>query len=209
MTSHPKAPDNPAESNVDEQELVEGLRARDPKAYRVLIERYGPMVLGVTRRFLRDEADARDCVQETFLSVYRSADRFEGRARLQTWLRRIATNAALMRIRSRRSRPEDAIDPQGPTYDEFAFREGPRRANALTPDEILERAETTDLVRRAVDRLPEPYRAVLLLRDIEGHSTAEAAEMLDVSEGTVKTRLHRARTRLKEQLESLFAEDAS
>ena len=113
-----------------------------------------------------------------------------------------------MRLRAGRSRPEDPVDPQGPTYDEFSFREGPRRANGFTPEELLEREETRGLVQSAIDSLSQQYQLVLVLRDIEGFSTGEVAEMLGDSEAAIKTRLHRARNALKRFLQPLFEEES-
>ncbi len=156
---------------------------------------------------LRDEEDARDCVQEALLSAHRALGDFEGRARLGTWLHRIATNAALMRLRKRRTQQEEPFEEGLPSFDRFGNRLGPERSNALSPEELLQRADARKRVWEALDALPESYRTVLLLRDIEGFSTRETAEWLETTEGGVRVRLHRARSALKERLRPLFAEE--
>ena len=166
-------------------------------------------LLSVARRIVRSEEDARDCVQETFLSAYRKIGDFEERSRLRTWLHRIVTNAALMKLRARKPVSEAPLDRGTPSYDVDGFRDGPRRANSYSPEELLMRADTRKQVHFAIDRLPESYRTVLLLRDIEGYNTQEVAVSLATTEGNVKVRLHRARTALKELLTPLFEEDAS
>ena len=192
---------------ADDASVVAKLRAGDRQAFEELVRRHGPGLLRASRRIMRNEEDARDCVQETFLAAHRSIDQFEGRASLGAWLRRIAVNAALMKLRARRSRPEVPIDEFLPSYDESSFREGPRRTHSLTPLQLLERNDTRKIVRSAIDELPENYRIVLLLRDIEGYTTAETAELLQATPGAIKVRAHRARTALKELLAPLFDED--
>ena len=187
--------------------LVAGLRSGDAKAFEQMVRSYGPRLLAVARRIVPSEEDARDCLQETFLAAHCSIEAFEDRSRLGAWLHRIVTNAALMKLRARRARPEEPIDSFQATYDRYSFREGPRRTNALTPEELLQRSDTSKAVRQALERLPESYRTVLLLRDIEGYDTRETAVFLETSEGAVKVRLHRARTALKELLGPLFDEE--
>ncbi|MCG8592443.1 MAG: sigma-70 family RNA polymerase sigma factor [Proteobacteria bacterium] len=191
-----------------EAERVAALRRGENGAFDELVRRHGPKLLAVARRILRDEELARDCVQETFLSAYRAIDRFEERSTLSTWLHRIVTNAALMKLRARRGRPEEPLDGREPMYDRYGFRVGPIRANALTPEELLQRSGTRERVREAIDQLPEGHRTILMLRDLDGFTTREAAELLGISTGAAKVRLHRARTALKESLAPLFEEEA-
>jgi len=154
------------QSGIDEDALLAGLRAGDDQAYERMVRAYGGRLLAVAQRILRNEEDARDAVQTAYLSAFRSIERFEGGCRLSTWLHRIVVNAALMKLRSRRRRPEESIEPLLPTFVDdghhalqFATWEG--------ADALLERSETRQLVRDAIDRLPESYRTVLVLRDIE------------------------------------------
>ena len=153
---------------------------------------------------LRSEEDARDTVQDAFVSAFRSLPSFKETCRLSTWLHRITVNAALMRLRARRRKPEEAIDDLLPGFleDGHHVRHPPEwREEAF---EILTRREDRDFVRAAIDRLPESYRTVLLLRDIEELDTAEVAQALQVTETVVKVRLHRARQALRTLLEPRF-----
>ena len=183
--------------------LLARLRAGDDDAYRELLHSHGARLLAVARRILRDEEDAQDCLQDAFLSAFRSIERFEGKAKLGTWLHRIVVNACLMRLRTRKRKPEELVDPQLSAFDDYGFRIGPSEAESPSADELLERSEVRERVRRAIDGLPESYRTVLLLRDIEELSTAEAAEMLETTPGAVKVRLHRARLELRNRIGSL------
>jgi len=186
---------------VDERALLQRLRAGENAAFAELIRRHGGRLLSVARRFLVSEEDARDAVQEAFISAFRSIDRFEASAMLSTWLHRIVVNAALMKLRTRRRKPEQSIEELLPGFLEnghIARPASPWRKNAL---EGLEREETSALVREKIQALPEGYRNVLLLRDIEDFDTQEPAQLMGISEGAVKTRLHRARLALRELLE--------
>lgn len=190
-----------ARPGSDDEVLVERLRAGEEGAYEELVRAHGGRMLAVARRFLPSEEDARDAVQDAFLSAFRSIDRFEGQARLSTWLHRIVVNASLMKLRTRRRKPEQSIEDLLPGFLEdghLARPPSPWRAADL---DGAERADLRDLILRSIRSLPETYRNVLLLRDIEDLDTEETAEMLGISAGAVKTRLHRARQALRELLE--------
>jgi len=181
----------------DDARLLEGLRRGDDAAYEELVRSQGGRLLAVTRRILGDEDDARDAVQEAFLSAFKSIDRFQGGSLVSTWLHRIAVNAALMKLRSRRRRPEESIDDLLPKYLDDGHPAQPAVPWKNLSDAQLIRAETRKQVRAAIDQLPEGYRTVLVLRDIEELDTAEAAELLGMTKNAVKTRLHRARQALR------------
>jgi RNA polymerase sigma-70 factor (ECF subfamily) len=191
--------DRPEAPGEDERALVAALRAGDDGAYEQLVRSHAPRMLAVARRLLGDGEDARDAVQEAFGSAFRSIGSFAGQARLSTWLHRIVVNAALMRLRTRRRKPEQPLDDLLPRFESDGHRRDP--GGPWQPAERLERREARKLVRDAIERLPESYRTVLVLRDIEGLDTAQAAELLGVSTGVVKTRLHRARQALRTLLD--------
>lgn len=193
-----------ASATVDEADLLARLRAGDEAAYELLVRTYSGRLLAVTRRILGSEDDARDAVQEAFVSAFRSLARFEGEARLSTWLHRIAVNAALMRLRTRKRHPEESIEPLLPVYQEDGHHAERFTAWAEPVDVALQRAETRGIVRRAIDQLPDSYRTVLLLRDIEGLDTNETAAMLGTTTNAVKIRLHRARQALRTLLDPHF-----
>lgn len=179
--------------------------AGDPAAFESLVRLYGPRMLTVARRILGNDDDAADAVQEAFLSAFRSLGRFESQSSLGTWLHRIAVNAALMRLRTRRRRPERSIDELLPTFKEDGHRNVEREAWTDCPEVLLARRETASLIRAKIDELPCDYRTVLILRDIEGLDTEDTATYLGLQVGAVKTRLHRARMALRELLESELA----
>lgn len=196
-------------SGVEEKELLDRLRRGDADAFESLVRETTPRLLAVTRRLLRSEEDAQDAVQEAFLSAFRSLERFQGDALLSTWLHRIAVNAALMRLRSRRRKPEESLEDLLPRFLEDGHHEktpAPWRENL---DVALESRELRAQIREAIDGLPDAYRNILMLRDIEELDTAEVAEILGISAGAVKTRLHRARMALRTQLDPTMRAEAS
>jgi RNA polymerase sigma-70 factor (ECF subfamily) len=177
---------------ADESTLVEALRAGNESAFEYLVSTQRERMQAVARRFFAEEEDVRDAVQEAFLAAYRGIDRFEGQARLSTWLHRVVVNACLMKLRSRRRKPEQSLD------------EGTAAGLvSLDPEDAqsrLERREDAAEVQDAISTLPEHHRRVLLLRDIEDRDTRETAEVLSISPAAVKTRLHRARVALRSRL---------
>ena len=187
-----------------EDEIVAGLVAGEERAFEQVVRDQGPRLLSVCRRFLRNEEDARDAVQEAFLSAYASIGRFEQASRLSTWLHRIAINCCLMRLRTRRRKPEEPIEDYLPKFAADGHQSPSSRPWGASAEELLERAQTGRIVRDAIDALPNSYRSVLLLRDIEELSTGEAARLLEISENAVKIRLHRARQALRGRLDAEF-----
>lgn len=172
------------------------LQRRDPAAFRQLVETYSPRIYNLALSMLANPDLAEDVLQETFISAYRAIDRFEGRAHVSTWLYRIAHNAVLMRLRKEKRAPqvqslEDEVDaetlPGTDGWDE-------------TPERQLLQAELRQKMDEALANLSEALRSVFVLRDVQGLSTAETAEVLDLSQTAVKSRLHRARLALRDQL---------
>jgi RNA polymerase sigma-70 factor (ECF subfamily) len=189
---------------MDEAALVDGVRAGDERAFEALVRRDTGRLLAVTRRILGNEDEAREAVHEAFISAYRARGQFQAEARLTTWLHRIAINAALMKLRARRRRAEQAIEDLLPRFLPNGHHVEQFRSWSEPVDVALARQETAAAVRQAIDRLPESFRMVLLLRDIEGLSTEEAAVMLGTTPNAVKIRLHRARMALRTLLAPLF-----
>jgi RNA polymerase sigma-70 factor (ECF subfamily) len=193
-----------SDSAAADAELLERLRAGEDAAFEELVRANAGRLLAVARRYMKSEEDAQDVVQEAFLSAFRSLDRFEGGSRLSTWLHRIAVNAALMKLRTRRRKPEEPIEDLLPRFREDGRPLRPAIPWRPLPDDLLGQKELRDLVQACVDSLPESYRHVLLLRDIEEFDTEETAEILGISPNAVKTRLHRARQALRGLLNPHF-----
>ena len=171
-----------------------------------MVERHSSTVYNLALRLMNNPQEAEEVLQETFISAFRSLDRFEGRSRLGTWLYRIAYNAALMRLRKRELATSSIDEP-------LVNEEGESLPRQLIdwsslPDDAVLGAELRSVLEQAVGMLPETLRTVFVLRDIEGLSTAETAEVLGLTETNVKVRLHRARLALRERLTAYFAGSA-
>ena len=193
-----------AMTTVDDQTILAGLRAGDQQAYETLVRVHGGRMLAVARRFVRNDEDAQDIVQSAYLSAFRAVGRFEGNCLIGTWLHRIVVNTALMTLRSRRRKPEASIEDLLPAFQEDGHHVEQFSDWAAPADELINRAETRALVRTCIERLPDTYREVLMLRDIEELSTDEAARLLAITPTAVKVRLHRARQALSTLLRREF-----
>jgi RNA polymerase sigma-70 factor (ECF subfamily) len=186
-----------------DRKLMERIRSGDKAACAECIELHSPAIYRLALRLMKNPDEAEDVVQETFLSAFRGISRFDGRSTLRTWLFRIAWNAAMMRLR--RKEPdflsvEDASEPEtGAPVPKELFDW------CCLPEAELEKKEVRAELERAIGSLPELLRAAFIMREMEGLTTGEAATALGVSEDVVKTRLHRARLQLRENLAEFFA----
>ncbi len=185
-------------------DLIASIKAGNDDAIESLVKEHASWMTAVAWRITRDQALAEDCVQEAFLNALRKISDFEGRSTLKTWLHRIVVNQALVKLRQRGRANEVQIDQWMPEFDENACRIEQRWPRIPTPEELLERQDNRAFILAQIDQLPESYRIVLQLRDIEELSTSEVAELTGLSEINVKVRLHRARSALKKLIEPLL-----
>jgi len=182
---------------------LEALRARDRAEFARLVEAYSGVIYRLAIKMLDNPQDAEDVLQETFLKAFKALPNFDGRSSLSTWLYRIATNEALMLLRKRKVQFVSIDEPQ--ESDEAAQEPLEIVDFCCLPEVELLSAEARRNLDQAIERLSPNLRIVFLLRDIEGLSTQEAAQVLNLSETAVKTRLSRARLNLREQLSSYYA----
>ena len=183
--------------------MLEGLQRDDDRCAETLVRTHAAALLHLANRYLDDEEDARDAVQEGFGAAFVAIDQFRGDSELRTWLHRLVVNVCLRKIRRGVREPEVSLDELLPVFDARDCRIEPLRSVA-GPETLLEQKEIRVLIRRLISELPESYRAVILLRDIEGYSTREAAMAMGITEGSLKVRLHRARAALKSKLEPIL-----
>jgi RNA polymerase sigma-70 factor (ECF subfamily) len=188
------------ESRAAEAALIARVRSGDETACEELVRDYGPRMLAVARRFLSCHEDCNDAVQDAFISAFRAIDSFGGTSSLGTWLHRVTVNACLMKLRRRKG--EAAIEPLLPQFVADGHHAAPVPAWDGDAFAAVSAAETRAWVRACIERLPEPYRVVLILRDIEERDTRETAQLLQCTVANVKTRLHRARQALRTLLEA-------
>ncbi len=180
--------------------LVDRLRNGEERAVEDLVDRYGAWIHRVTRRLLDDPRDAEEVTQDVLLTVVRQIRAFKGEAALSSWIYRIAVNAALARLRARRARPEVSLEPLLPVFDEEGRLAGPVTDWSGRLEDPALAAEARAATERALARLPAEYRAVVLLRDVEGLSNDEVARALGLTVAAAKSRLHRARLALRQAL---------
>jgi RNA polymerase sigma-70 factor (ECF subfamily) len=197
---------------VTDDELLARLKAGDEAAFMDLVDRYGPLMLRIALMHVSSRAVAEEVVQEAWLGVLRGLDRFEGRSSLKTWILRITANQARTRgEREHRSVPVSALSPDDaePAVDPARFRpfDDPRYPGGWTlppaplPEESLLADETLARVREAIARLPPRQQEVILLRDVEGWDPEEVGDALGLSAGNQRVLLHRARSKVRNELE--------
>ena len=195
------------DSVQDDRELMTRAQAGDMSAFEALVSRHEDKVYGLALRMTRSEADAAEITQDTFLSAYQHLGEFRGEAAFGSWVHRIAANNALMRLRRQKVLDIVSDEITGPEFTERgSLAELPdsdwsKRADDKVLDDELGRA-----IRAATDALPEGYREVFLLKDVEGLSYEEISEMVGISIPAVKSRLHRARLALREAIDAFYKE---
>ena len=186
----------------DESSLVHAAKAGDISAFEELVRRYDRNVFRIAQHITQNREDAEDVVQDAFLKAYENLDQFQGQSKFYTWLVRIAVNEALMKLRKRRPERMVSLDEEVKTEDDAL----PREVADWTPnpEQQYTQAELRDILSRTIQGLPPGFRTVFVLRDVEGLSTEETAEALDLSIPAVKSRLLRARLQLRERLSRYF-----
>ncbi len=169
-----------SEEEKEQQALLKTLNIREDDSEKLVREHIGWM-LALAKRMLGDHALAEDAVQDAFINAFRALDSFEGRSSLKTWLHRITVNACLAKIRQSKQRAEQGINDYLPEFDQYNCRIEAPWNHLASVDDILQSDHLRDLVRTKIFELPEQYRNVLLLRDIEGYDTSEVAMLLGIS----------------------------
>ena len=170
--------------------------------FEAIVREHGCRMLAVAKRILRNEEDAREAVQDAFVSVFKGIGGFAGGARISTWVHRVAINAALMKLRAKHAVHEKPIDDLLPRFDDAGHELESHAPWSESAEELVSKEETRVLVRHLIDELPDTYRVALMLRDIEELSTEEVAKQLEVTPNAVKIRIHRARQALRTLLDA-------
>lgn len=186
----------------EELALVQAAKQGDVGAFEQLVKRYDRNIFRIAQHITQNREDAEDVVQDAFLKAYENLDQFQGNSKFYTWLVRIAVNESLMKLRRRKtsktvSMDEDVETEEGSMPREFADW-------SPNPEQQYGQSELGDILRKTIQGLPTSFRTVFVLRDVEGLSTEETAEMLNLSIPAVKSRLLRARLQLRERLNRYF-----
>src|SRR3954467_2629533 len=187
---------------TDEQVLVQAARQGDIGAFEELVKRYDRNVFRIANHITQNREDAEDVVQDAFLKAYQNLGQFQGQSKFYTWLVRIAVNEALMRLRRRRPERMVSLDEDIKTDEDSMPREVADWAP--NPEQLYTQAELKDILGKTIQGLPPSFRTVFVLRDVEGLSTEETADALELSVPAVKSRLLRARLQLRERLNKYF-----
>jgi RNA polymerase sigma-70 factor, ECF subfamily len=191
---------SPTDSVLTDEQVVERVLAGERALFEILMRRHNPRVFHVARAIVRDDAEAEDVMQDAYVRAYGALGQFEGRAKFSTWLTRIAVNEALARRRrgNRHTHLDDIMDDE----DQIRLVATPQQ----DPEHASSNRELGSVLQGAVDSLPEGYRVAFVLREVDGLSTAEAAECLSISEDALKVRLHRAHMALRVLVEARLGE---
>ena len=193
---------NVGEPVSDELALVQAAKAGDIAAFEELVRRYDRNVFRIAQHITQNREDAEDVVQDAFLKSYENLQQFQGQSKFYTWLVRIAVNEALMKLRKRRPERMVSLDEEVKTEEDSVPREVADWSP--NPEQQYTQAELRDILTRTIQGLPPSFRTVFVLRDVEGLSTEETAEALDLSIPAVKSRLLLARLQLRERLSRYF-----
>jgi RNA polymerase sigma-70 factor (ECF subfamily) len=180
---------------LSDEEVVARVLAGETGMFEVIMRRHNQRLYRVARAILRNDGEAEDVMQDAYVRAYEHLDQFAGRAKFSTWLTRIAVHEALARQRrqNRYQESEPMSEQEGDPMDRFA-------ALAPNPEQHASNSEIRSLLEESVEKLPDAYRTIFMLRDVEEMSTTEAADVLEISEDNVKVRLHRARALLRKSL---------
>jgi RNA polymerase sigma-70 factor (ECF subfamily) len=193
---------NEQEPVTEELTLVNAARTGDVGAFEDLVRRYDRNVFRIAQHITQNREDAEDVVQDAFLKAYQNLPQFQGQSKFYTWLVRIAVNEALMKLRKRRPERFVSLDEDVKTEEDSMPRE--IADWSPNPEQMYNQAELKDILGKTIQGLPAGFRTVFVLRDVEGLSTEETAEALDLSIPAVKSRLLRARLQLRERLNKYF-----
>jgi len=190
------------DADTDEMALVLAAKRGDVSAFEQLVKRYDRNIFRIAQHITQNREDAEDVVQDAFLKAYGNLEQFQGNSKFYTWLVRIAVNESLMKLRRRRTDRTVSLDEDIKTEEDTMPREVADWSP--NPEQLYKQGELRDILRKTVQGLPASFRTVFVLRDVEGLSTEETAEALDLSIPAVKSRLLRARLQLRERLNKYF-----
>ena len=210
QTQREPAPEEPRlDGQPGDRELVERAQQGDGAAFAMLVERHQRQLYRLALRMTGSEADAQEVLQEAFLNAYQKLPLFRGEAQFSSWLYRIAANSALMRLRRKRRAPdtlaEQPLELAGPRFSAEGYLEPASSSDwSQRADEKMMSGELGEAINKAVADLPDDYRTVFLLKDVDGLSNEDIANSLDLTVPAVKSRLHRARLALREKLGEFF-----
>ena len=191
-----------SEQKISDVALVDSFKAGDISAFEEIVSRYEAKVMNLSLRFTRNQEDAEEVLQDVFTTVYRKIDGFRGQSAFSSWLYRIVVNAAFMKLRKKKQNQAISMEDLAPAVKQYCIE----RDDAAWPHShnVAVTQELQEVLQKAIDRLPDQYRAVFVLRDVDGLSNQETGQILDLSIPAVKSRLHRSRIMLRKKLQRYY-----
>jgi RNA polymerase sigma-70 factor (ECF subfamily) len=190
------------EKKISDVELVNSFKSGDIAAFEEIVARYETKAMNLALRFTRNQEDAEEVLQDVFTTVYRKIEGFRGQSAFSSWLYRIVVNAAFMKLRKKKQNQAISMEDLAPAVKQYCMERdefsSPHSHNMAVTRELQ------DVLQRAIDRLPDQYRAVFVLRDVDGLSNQETGQILDLSIPAVKSRLHRSRIMLRKKLQRYY-----
>ena len=186
----------------DEAELIKGLNNGCQNSSKKLVEHYWNELNFLANRLLADETTAKDCVQEAFIKAITKIDSFKGLGSFKAWLHQIVVNEALIELRKKSIRKEESLDELMLDFDESGHYVESYQGQLVDIEALQDSIEVKQQIKKSIDKLPDKFRVILILRDYEGYSTKEVAEKLNMTEQNVKVRLHRARLAMRNLIHS-------
>ena len=193
---------NMKDKKLTDVEVVNQFKAGDALAFEEIISRYESKVMSLALRFTRNQEDAEEVMQDVFTTVYRKIDGFRGQSAFSSWLYRIVVNAAFMKLRKRKQSQTVSMDDLSPAIKQYCIDKD--CLSGSYTQNIAVSHEMQGVIQNAVNRLPDQYRAVFVLRDVDGLSNQETGEILNLSIPAVKSRLHRSRIMLRKKLQRYY-----
>jgi RNA polymerase sigma-70 factor (ECF subfamily) len=191
-----------SDSKISDVGLVDLFKGGEITAFEEIISRYEAKVMNLALRFTRNQEDAEEVMQDVFTTVYRKIDGFRGQSAFSSWLYRIVVNAAFMKLRKKKQSQTVSMEDLAPAVKQYCMeRESVTNTHSYN---ITVTRELQEVLQRAIDKLPDQYRAVFVLRDVDGLSNQETGEILDLSIPAVKSRLHRSRIMLRKRLQRYY-----
>ncbi len=190
------------QKRIPDTVLVDKLKAGNMEAFEELISRYESKVFNLAMRFTRNPEDAEEVLQDVFSTIYSKIEGFRGQSAFSSWMYRIIVNAAFMKLRKRKQQATVSLEDLTPAVKQFCIERESLLANRS--DNITINRELRDKLEDAIGRLPDQYRAVFILRDVDGLSNQEVSEILELSIPAVKSRLHRSRLMLRKKLQRYY-----
>ena len=199
----------PKEDKKVEEELVREFQAGNRQAYDKIADIYQKKIYSLSYNLTRNQMDAQDVTQEVLLTLFRKINMFQGKSAFSSWVYRITLNSSYMKLRRKKKEPNISIDELMPLFNGAGFQQDKIKDWSENTESLMFANESRNVIKNAVDLLPEKEKVVFLLRDVEGVSTEKTGEILDLTVPAVKSRLHRARLFLRKKLSNYFEEFAS